>query len=750
MLDELKAYPQWIVRRKDKIPLRASDGYNASVTNSADWSTFDIAAAACAANPELGLGFVLSADDPFCFIDLDSTDDETIQRFQIEISNAFQSYQEVSPSGKGLHIVCKGSVPQGKRKNKVEVYSSQRYMTVTFQVYKDLPINECQDLITHLFNDMGGAVDTTLPVVESKAPTQSDDEVYSMALNASNGELFDALYKGEWKERYKSQSEADFALIDIIAFYTDSQEQTARLFLASALGQRDKAHRPIKIDKAGNRIDYVGKMVRRSFDRKIELAFDPAIFKPKIPLNISQNETELKQPEELHTVWMQPPGLLGDIAAYIYGNAVNPVPEVAIAATCAYVGGIIGRTYNISRTGLNNYYILLARTAGGKEGASQGMDKLTGALRLVVPTLIDQFIGPSEIASPPALIKQLAETPCMVSHKGEIGFWLQKLCSKYANTNDSSLRGLLLDLFSKSGHGQVVKGSVYSDRAKNVPSINNPALTIFGDSTQEAFYKAIDEDSVAEGLVSRFTVFECEDKRPTYNKANNSFPPSAEIVWKLATLVKRCIEKDQTNEVINIAETEEATAYHMAFRERCTDKAFEDRESPTAQIWTRAHLRLLRLAGLAAVCVNPDSPCVTLTELQWAEQVVMHGIHAMLRRFEAGQVGEKSLYLEQKILMTRVLKTFWRDGYCKKVESGGITAAMYEHKIVSQRYLQIYSMKHACFRNEKNATQAFKNILTEFIEGGLLSKIDMQRVKESGRTGIAYYVNSEIMRMKID
>lgn len=745
MLDELKAWPNWVVHRADKIPLRAADGWRASVTNPGDWTTFDIAAAVCAGNPELGLGFVLSANDPFCFVDLDATDDLTAQRFQIEISTAFRTYQEISPSGKGLHIICKGSVPSGRRKDKVEVYSSERYMTVTFNAYKDLPIADCQELLTHLYNDMGGEIEA-IPAVENQMQTTSDDEIYNMALNASNGELFATLYKGEWKEKYKSQSEADFALIDIIAFYTDSQEQVIRMFLASALGQRDKAHRPIKIDKAGNRIDYVGKMVRRSFDRKIQMAFDPKIFKANTPAS----QAETKEPEEIQTEWLSPPGLLGEIASFIYSNAVNPVAEVAISAAVAYVAGIVGRSYNISRTGLNQYVILLARTAGGKEGASQGMDKITGALRLVVPTLVDQFIGPSEIASPPALIKQLAETPCMVCHKGEIGFWLQKLTARYANPNDSSLRGLLLDLFSKSGYGQVIKSSIYSDRTKNVPSINHPALTIFGDSTQEAFYKAINEDSVAEGLVSRFTVFECVDKRPTYNKANNSFAPAPELIYKLATLIKRCVEKDQTNEVINITETEEATAFHMAFRERCTDKAFEDRESPTAQIWTRAHLRLLRLAGLAAVCVNADAPCIGLDELRWAEQVVNHGIYAMLRRFESGQVGEKSFYLEQKVLLTRVLKTFWRDGYCKKVESAGINKAMYDSKIINHRYLQMYSMKHSCFRNEKNATQAFKNIISEFIDSGILARIDMMRVKEHGKTGAGYYVNADILKFKID
>jgi putative DNA primase/helicase len=41
------------------------------------------------------------------------------------------SYAEVSPSGKGVHVIVKGKVAQGRRRNKIEVYSSSRYMTMT-------------------------------------------------------------------------------------------------------------------------------------------------------------------------------------------------------------------------------------------------------------------------------------------------------------------------------------------------------------------------------------------------------------------------------------------------------------------------------------------------------------------------------------------------------------------------------------------------------------------------------------------
>src|SRR5690606_12071521 len=48
-----------------------------------------------------------------------------------------------------------------------------------------------------------------------------------------------------------------------------------------------------------------------------------------------------------------PPGLVGEIAQYIYQSSIRPVPEISLAAAIALVSGIIGRSYNISGTGLN-------------------------------------------------------------------------------------------------------------------------------------------------------------------------------------------------------------------------------------------------------------------------------------------------------------------------------------------------------------------------------------------------------------
>ena len=46
-----------------------------------------------------------------------------------KIVDRFGSYTELSPSGKGLHILCKGTLPgKGVKKNQVEMYDRGRVL----------------------------------------------------------------------------------------------------------------------------------------------------------------------------------------------------------------------------------------------------------------------------------------------------------------------------------------------------------------------------------------------------------------------------------------------------------------------------------------------------------------------------------------------------------------------------------------------------------------------------------------------
>jgi len=127
-----------------KIPINPYNGQLASVTNPNTWGTFQLC---CSVKERVsGLGIVLLASCGYTCIDLDETDDPEEQARHQRIIEAFDSYTELSQSGKGYHIWIRAVVPSGRRRAKVEMYSDGRYMATTGQVIRNVPIKEQQEL----------------------------------------------------------------------------------------------------------------------------------------------------------------------------------------------------------------------------------------------------------------------------------------------------------------------------------------------------------------------------------------------------------------------------------------------------------------------------------------------------------------------------------------------------------------------------------------------------------------------------
>jgi putative DNA primase/helicase len=137
--EELRVRLQWVVwkavgERPEKIPYSAKSGRKASTTDLLSWSSFEEAYEALSSGQQYsGLGFVFSSGDPFAGIDMDGCVDPRtgeVAVWAMEIVRYFDSYTELSPSGTGIHVIVKGEVPN-RRKDKVEVYSSKRFFTLT-------------------------------------------------------------------------------------------------------------------------------------------------------------------------------------------------------------------------------------------------------------------------------------------------------------------------------------------------------------------------------------------------------------------------------------------------------------------------------------------------------------------------------------------------------------------------------------------------------------------------------------------
>jgi putative DNA primase/helicase len=137
---ELAAIPKWVcwraVKRGDKItkvPYTPA-GSLASSTDPVTWSTFNECWTAAFADGHFdGIGIVLDGTDGLVGSDLDScVQDGFIDNSAAETVALFNSYSEISPSGTGIRIICRGTTLEpGRRNGKIELYSSKRFLTIT-------------------------------------------------------------------------------------------------------------------------------------------------------------------------------------------------------------------------------------------------------------------------------------------------------------------------------------------------------------------------------------------------------------------------------------------------------------------------------------------------------------------------------------------------------------------------------------------------------------------------------------------
>jgi len=143
--ERLTERPQWVCWRLEergdkttKVPYTPGTLRRASSTDLMTWRTFSEALAAYEAGepPYDGLGFMFCSADPFAGIDLDDCRDpesgEISPWAEEIISSVKEGYVEISPSGTGIHAIVEGSVRGGgMRKGKLEMYSRDRFFTIT-------------------------------------------------------------------------------------------------------------------------------------------------------------------------------------------------------------------------------------------------------------------------------------------------------------------------------------------------------------------------------------------------------------------------------------------------------------------------------------------------------------------------------------------------------------------------------------------------------------------------------------------
>lgn len=236
--DELKKCPQWVCWKSEpdpkshsgirKIPVNAKTGGQAMSNNPETWSDFETAVRA--SRNYSGIGFMFSGSGYFG-VDLDDCFSEIEgylrgeKNFVSDFVDGLGSYTELSQSCHGLHIICRGSLPEGtRRKGKFEMYDKGRYFIMTGNPIDPDNVKsvvDCTESIKSLHEKYLSSKPkksvsaVSLPEI---SVNMAVSEILEKALASKTGEKFKKLYNGDFSD-YPSQSEADMAFCNMLAFW---------------------------------------------------------------------------------------------------------------------------------------------------------------------------------------------------------------------------------------------------------------------------------------------------------------------------------------------------------------------------------------------------------------------------------------------------------------------------------------------------------------------------------------------------
>jgi putative DNA primase/helicase len=220
-----------------------------------------------------GIGFVTGGG--IVALDWDECCDEVTREVKPEVAailRRLNTYAEYSPSGRGVRAFLRGKLPGDSINSPaIELYDEPNYVTVTGFRVPGTPaeVAEGGALLVELYEagkaSQEAAKQARKAAREAKreknrqptpprherppesngkasAGTLSDEDIVAIVRRSANASTVEALLAGQWEQAgYGSQSEADMALADHLAFYAGpgGEAQVERLMLNSGL-KRDK------------------------------------------------------------------------------------------------------------------------------------------------------------------------------------------------------------------------------------------------------------------------------------------------------------------------------------------------------------------------------------------------------------------------------------------------------------------------------------------------------------------------------
>ena len=249
----------WAYRNKGgkitKVPYNPRTGAKAKANDPGTFGTYDEACTALRRHSDKYSGIGLGLFDDLVGVDIDHCYEENgaLSSVAQDFPDGMASYAEQSPSGKGIHMLVRdpnavyasGKYMTKNTKLGVEIYAAgqtNRYFTITGDRINEEDINDRGKELVELAerfmrrsipqDGAGTLISTSDDLIDSV----DDVIVIDRMVRSANGEKIKALMNGDWEGTYPSQSEAEMALCNHLAFFTRKDiAQMDRIFRSSSL-----------------------------------------------------------------------------------------------------------------------------------------------------------------------------------------------------------------------------------------------------------------------------------------------------------------------------------------------------------------------------------------------------------------------------------------------------------------------------------------------------------------------------------
>ena len=235
--------------QKTKMPYNPANDDRAKINDLRTFADFKTTLVTYAMGGYDGIGIAVGSGIGAFDIDHCIREDGTLNDTADTVLSIFPTaYVEKSPSGKGLrgffhvpedYVYDKTVYYINNRSKGLEVYmpgATNRFVTVTGDVYRTGEIPNDETTMTTLLDSLMKRNKQVQQTHFQHHSYLDDEAVIAHANEASNSEKFKKLFAGEWEDLYGSQSDADMALLSILAFWCGcDEEQMDRIFRTSGL-----------------------------------------------------------------------------------------------------------------------------------------------------------------------------------------------------------------------------------------------------------------------------------------------------------------------------------------------------------------------------------------------------------------------------------------------------------------------------------------------------------------------------------